>query len=188
MAIILRCPECRVKFKWDFTDKKRWPEACPNPKCKAEMGGDKDDDVICMPSLKGAATSRIDASYRELETSSEARMHMAAADAGCSASDMSALKITNLRDNVQIGETYMPEVRNEVTATMEAAQQRGIQMGFTGQNGAEYGGAVQTGPAPNAGAKMRTSLQQMHAQRSGGYATSDMPALETRQPGYRIRG
>jgi hypothetical protein len=160
MAVILKCPECREKFRWEFSDASRWPKACPL--CKADIGVDDDDGVICMPALKGAATSRIDASYRELETSSERRMEQAAQDAGCSVSEMSALKITDIKTGVKPGESYVPEVHNAVTERMDQMKQMGAQVGFAGAAAAELAGAVRTGPHPNAGANTLARIQRMN--------------------------
>lgn len=186
MAVILKCPACEDKFKWDFAAQSKWPKACPL--CGVSMGEEVPDDEIRMPALRSARTKATDESYRQLEKSSEHRMEQAAQMAGVSASDMSALKITDLKTNIVPGESYMPEVRNEVTQSMDQIKARGGQIGFTGAAGSEYTGAVQTGPLPNAGAKMRTALQNHHASLSHGFAVSDRPALETTQPGYRRRG
>lgn len=186
MAVILKCPACEKKFRWDFASEDKWPKACPM--CGERMDEGMEDDVIRMPSLRSAKTDVVDQTYRQMEQSSEFRMEQAAQLAGTSASDMSALKITNLKTGVKPGESYMPEVNNAVTQAMDAVRQRGGQIGFTGGAGAEYSGAVQVGPTPNAGAKTRTMLQAHHAQATGGAGVSDRPALETQQPGYRRRG
>lgn len=186
MAVVLKCPECSQKFRWDFATEDRWPKACPM--CGAVMDDGKNDDVICMPALKSPQTDSVDRSYRQIEVASEHRMEQAAQLAGTSVSEMSSLKITDLKTGVKPGESYMPEVNNSVTQTMDQIRQRGGQIGFTGADGAGYSGAVQTGPLPNAGAKMRTVLQQHHAIATNGNAVSDRPALETAQPGYRRRG
>lgn len=186
MAVILKCPSCEDKFKWDFAAQSKWPKACPL--CGVSMGEEVPDDEIRMPSLRSAKTAVIDNSYRQLEQSSETRMEKAAELAGTSVSDMSALKITDLKTNIVPGESYMPEVTNSVTQAMDQIKARGGQIGFTGAAGAEYSSGVQTGPLPNAGAKMRTALQSHHAGISHGSAVSDRPALETVQPGYRRRG
>lgn len=186
MAVVLKCPECRKKFRWLVDSEDKWPDACPL--CGVKMGHDVPDDVIMMPSLRSAKTKVIDSSYRELEASSEHRMYQAAEAAGCSPSEMAGLKITDIKTGVKPGESYVPEIRNSVTEQMEMIKARGGQAGFTGTTGAEYSTAVQTGPAPNTGAKMRTALQSMHAARTGGAGVSERPALETLQPGYRRRG
>ena len=180
MAYSLRCPDCRGKFPWDV--KAIFPRFCPL--CQSDIGIDTDDSVIPMPSLRSAATKAADGVYRQMEKGSEFRAEKAAEMAGCSVEDMSNLKITNMNTGLKPGETAAIEVKNTVTEFM---QQTGIG-GFRQDAGSAYSGAVQTGPAPNAGARMRTGLQEHHARISGGMAVSDRPALETQTPNYRRRG
>jgi hypothetical protein len=137
-----------------------------------------------MPAILGRRTKVADQVYRDMEAGSEKRMHLAAEVGGGTASDYASLKITNMQDNLRAGDVAAMPVRNAVTEHME----RTGQGGFAGGDAVGYSGAVQTGPFPNAGAKMRTTLQQHHAAMSHGSAVCDVPAVETRQPGYRRRG
>jgi len=183
----LRCPDCLGKF----ISKTISPDRCPL--CNFIIPQDDDDGVVEIkaPFIRSARTDSIDKVYTDIEKSSEVRMEKAAemAGNGTSASDMSGLKITDLRTNIGVGDIYAPELPpNPVTQQMEALNKRGGHFGFAGSNGAEFSGAVATGPVPNAGAKVRTMIQQRHGEISGGTAVSDLPALETMQPGYRRRG
>ena len=137
------------------------------------MGEEKDDNVVCLPAFISAKTKANDKVYREIETSAAGRAEMA---------DDPSLKITNMKDNTHEGEIAHVPIVNDVTKAMDAINARGGQVGWQGQNGAEFSGAVQTGPYPNRGARVRSML---HAQNG---AVSDRPALETQQPGYRTRG
>jgi len=180
MALKLRCPHCRKTFAWKSgTD---MPDDCPL--CHKFVGNDRDDADIVMPAILGHRTKVADQVYRDMERGSEHRTHLAAELGGGSASDYSGLKITDMRDNLRQGDIAAVPVRNAITEHME----RTGQGGFAGAEGVGYSGAVQTGPFPNAGAKMRTTLHQHHAAISQGAAVCDRPALETRQPGYRRRG
>jgi hypothetical protein len=180
MALVVRCPVCRKKFSWKSgTD---LPDECPL--CDAKVGSDRPDDEIVMPSLRSARTSVADRVYRDMEKGSEQRMNLAAEVGGGTPSDYSGLKITDMKDNLRAGEIAAMPVRNAVTDHMEKYKQGG----FVGGDGTGYSGAVQTGPFPNAGAHMRTSIQQHHADISRGTAVSDRPANEVMQPGYRRRG
>jgi hypothetical protein len=180
MALKLRCPHCRKKFAWKSgTD---MPDDCPL--CGKYVGTDRDDADIVMPAILGQRTKIADQVYRDMEKGSEHRTHLAAEMGGGTASDYSNLKITDMKDNLRAGEIAAMPVRNAVTEHMERFKQGG----FAGSEGVGYSSAVQTGPFPNAGAKMRTTLQQHHATISHGAAVSDVPAIETRQPGYRRRG
>lgn len=159
MAVVLKCPDCEQKFRWDFADEQRWPKACPL--CGANTDHGVPDDVIVMPALRSPKTAATDESYRQLERSSEHRMEQAAAAAGTSVADMSALKITDLKTNIVPGETYVPEVRNAVTERMDQMKQMGAQVGFAGAAASEFAGQVKTGPYPNAGAKAMQSIQRL---------------------------
>lgn len=169
MAFALRCSECRKAFKWEPL--KAHPRYCPL--CQADLGEEKPDNVICLPAFISPKTRANDQVYRSIEQSAEKRAELA---------DDPSLKITNMRDNVHEGEISAMPVVNEVTKAMDAINARGGQVGWQGQNGAEFSSAVQSGPYPNQGAKMRSMIQRENGM------VSDRPALETQQPGYRVRG
>jgi len=143
VKVRLQCPECAHKFY----AKTAFPECCPN--CAYEYQ-EPDDTVIPMPSLRSATTKATDKVYRDMETSSIHRAEEAARMAGVPVSEMSHLKITNLRDNVQIGETYAMPVKNSVTDAMDAMRARGIQAGFV--DGSSFAANVNQGFAPRSGA------------------------------------
>lgn len=184
MGVRIKCPFCDVKFGWDIAAL-GWPDQCP--KCKQFVGTDRADDDICMPSIRTMRTKIIDKTFDDMSKGSEIRAQAAAEMTGASASEMSGLKITDLNTGMREGDIAVKEVRNDVTAHMEAMNARGAQFGFQGANGVGHSGAVQAGPFPNAGAKFQTSLRQMHAERTNYQAVGDLPALETMQPGYRRR-
>ena len=57
MAFGLKCPECRKSFRYDPMG--GHPRFCPL--CKADIGGDEqDDNVICIPAFLSAATKATD--------------------------------------------------------------------------------------------------------------------------------
>lgn len=177
MAILFKCPDCAGKFKWAAATEE-WPKHCPL--CGAYVGIDDDKDEVVMPFLRSARAKANDQVYRDIEKSSEHRAELAAEAAGVPVSEMAGLKITNLSDRKD-DQIAAPRVQNEVTQFMEHNKIGGFQSG-----GVEYSAAVQTGDGANIGARMRTSLQSHHGQTTG--KTSDTPALETQQPGYRRRG
>ena len=177
MSFALRCPDCRKAFKWDVS--KPTPRYCPL--CNADMGQEPDDNVVSIPAFLSAKTRAADQVYRDHERASEVRAEKAAEAAGVPVSEMSALKITNMRDAKHQGDLAAIPVVNEVTKQMDAINARGGHFGWQG-GGAEYSPAVQSGPFPNVGAKMRSAIQRANGN------VSDRPALETQQPGYRIRG
>lgn len=180
-AWILRCPECGTKFRSPTVE---GPEYCPSKECGAYMRDDDEGNVIeiAAPFIRSAKMKATDGVYTALEKTSEFRAEQAAQMAGVSASEMSSLKITNMRDNVKPGESYAPSIAAE-QSRLESA---GAKVQFAGSNASEYSGAVMAGPYPNSGAKMRTALSRLHGANGG--TTGGVPALETQQPGYRIRG
>ena len=86
MAFSLRCPVCRVKFAWDV--KAGWPDYCPNDACQSRIAHDRADDDIVIPFIRHTATKSTDQVYRDIESSSERRAEMAAAEAGISEGDV----------------------------------------------------------------------------------------------------
>ena len=126
--IMVRCPRCRGRFEW----KGKFPSQCPLPNCDYEAS-ESDDAVICMPALRGAAMKANDKVYRDIEKGSEVRAQMAAEMAGVPVSEMSGLKVTNMRDNVREGETYAMPVANEVTKQMDTIRRNGGSAGFDGK-------------------------------------------------------
>ena len=185
MAVILRCPHCETKFKVASGTKDGfgWPDYCPNKQCGVYMGIDHKEEVV-MPIILHASSKTYDKLYRDMERGSEFRAQKAAEELGCSAAEVSSIKITDMKDNPAYGEASVKDVINPVSQFMA---QTGVG-GFQGANGAGYSGAVQSGPFPNVGAHMRTAIQHKHGELTGGVAVSDRPALETSQPGYRRRG
>jgi len=178
MAFGLRCPDCRKSFRYDPLA--GHPRFCPL--CAADMGEEKSDDVISIPAFLSAQTRSKDQVYRDIESSSQVRAEKAAELAGVPVSEMSDLKVTNLRSTKHEGEQAFVPVVNDVTRQMDMLNARGGSVGWQGSNGIQYSSDVQTGPHPNMGAKMRSALQRANGM------VSDRPAIETQQPGYRIRG
>jgi hypothetical protein len=179
MAVRLKCSFCETKFSWDFAAL-GWPEHCP--KCKQFIGTDRADDDIQMPSIRTMRTKIIDSTYTQMEKGSEFRANVAAEMAGVPVSEMSSLKITDMKDGMREGDIAV----KEPVAEMQRLGIKDSRQLFQG-NGAEYGGQVQAGPFPNAGAKFQTAIRQQHAERTNYQAVGDLPALETFQPGYRRR-
>lgn len=138
-----------------------------------------------MPFLRTSGkTAATDKVYRDMERGSEVRAQAAAEMTGASAAEMSGMKITDLNPTKNHGDVAA-KWDHAAAARLGVQNQASL---FKGSNGSEFAGAVQTGPHPNAGAHMRTSLQNYHADLTRGAAVSDRPATEVLQPGYRIRG
>ena len=166
MAFALRCPDCRQSFKWEPT--KPDPRYCPL--CDADLGEPQADNVIAIPAFLSAKTKAGDALYRQAEAASEVRAEKAAELAGCDVSEMSALKITDMRSTKHAGDIAAMPVDNEVTRQMAAVNARGGQFGF-GNNGSEFAVGISTGAVtvnghttqgiePRAGAKTLGKIQR----------------------------
>lgn len=180
MALI-RCPACRVKFKWDIT--RGYPEFCPNEDCSTRIAHDRADDDIVLPFIRSTErTKAVDKVYRDIEQGSEVRAQAAAEMTGAPASEMSSLKITDLRDNQRYGEHAVQLQNNPVSQMM---QQNPHTFGF-GSAGVQYSGQVSSGDAPNMGAHMRNFIRNEHSKT--GHSTSEVPTIETHyNPNYRFR-
>jgi hypothetical protein len=169
---VLICNDCRTRIPFDDG---QWPDACPG--CGRDTSLPVTDE-IALPAFispKKAATDKV---YRDMERASEVRAQQAADILGVPASDMSALKITDLNDR-RDAEIAAPSVNNAVTQRMEEMRARGMPTGFGAQ--VDFG-AVSSGPAPNAGAHARVRLQRALPP----VAMAPEP-LEVTQPGYRRR-
>lgn len=177
MAFLIRCPLCRDKFSHDAT--KPFPDECPS--CHEFIGSGRDDTVITMPALRSAATKANDDVYRQMERSSEHRAEQAAQMAGVPVSEMSDLKITNLRDNKGYGDVMAPPPPNLGSFGGGAPVPMPMQLSDPMRASA----LSSQGPHPNAGARTQTLVRQMHA--NTGQFVGDRPALETEMPGYRRR-
>ena len=132
----LQCPQCTHKF-YSVT---MFPDCCPSCGYVYEP---PDDNVISMPAIRSAVARSVDGVYRDMDRSSEVRAEQAAAMAGVPVSDMSGLKITNLRDNTREGEIAAMPVANDVTRQMDFMQSRGGTVGFAG--GSEFKAGIATG-------------------------------------------
>ena len=171
--IMVRCPRCRGRFKWAG----KFPTHCPMPGCDYEAP-ELDDTVICMPSLRGAAMKSNDQVYRDIEKSSEVRAQMAAEAAGVPVSEMSNLKVTNMRDDVRTGETYAMPVRNAVTQQMDIIRRNGGSVGF-GTQAQAFAQQAQS-QAPKAGINASDSVNRAFQQRE-----QELRGASNRRGGWR---
>lgn len=155
---ILRCPDCGVKFKSPTSE---GPEFCPNKDCGISMRDDEDTVIeISAPFIRSRKTTATDQVYRDIEKTSETRMHLAAEQAGVSASDMAGLKITNMRDNVKPGESYDIPVQNAVTQRMDEMKAKGMPIGFAGAEMKEFIAGAKAGPHANAGVRTLNTFKR----------------------------
>ena len=176
MAIVLRCPDCGVKFRWDTKSESSWPKYCPE--CGAYVGIDGKPGVV-MPYLKTGVAKSVDKVYRDMEAGAEQRAQMAASMLGVPVSDMADLKLTNLRDDPRSGQPAHVPVVNDVTRMMDANP--GIQ-----SFGPQLSASVRVGPDANAGLRTGHMVRQAHGETYGHHLVHDTPPLEILQ--RRARG
>jgi DNA-directed RNA polymerase subunit RPC12/RpoP len=154
MAVRYRCPDsdCRKTFPWDSADDP--PSLCPH--CGYRYA-ERDDTVVYMPNILSDRSKSIEKVARGVMDGSEVRAELAAEAAGCSVSDMSALKVTNLNDG-RHSEFATKDVSNPVTEVMAAAP------GLTGfqANGAAFAAGTSQGPYARAGAGFASKLTNLH--------------------------
>ena len=163
MAVVLKCPACREKFKYDISE--GWPDACPI--CKVDINNRVPDNVVVMPAFLRQKSKNNDAVARGIMDGSEKRAELAAATAGVPVSEMAGLKITDLNDRNDAEYSAKDEV-NDVTRHMDFIKSRGGQVGFGSTQGAEFAaqahapvmidGQLKT-IEPYAGARARNRVQ-----------------------------
>lgn len=158
MPIVLKCPACREKFKYDVSE--GWPDSCPI--CKTDINNRRDDDDVVMPNILSFKTRNNDKVARDIMDGSTQRAEMAAVMAGTSVEDMASLKVTNLNDRND-AQFSAVEVRNPVTERMDAMQAAGLPTGFgAGPTDAmARAAAAHTGDSPYAGLRERNRLQKL---------------------------
>lgn len=172
MGFKLKCPSCRGSFAWN--PREGMPDLCAL--CGEKVGHDTADDIVFCPAIRtNAKTRSVDEVYRQMEAGSITRAQIAAEMTGAPVSEMSDLKITNMRDNQRQGDMAVSLPANPVSELMAAAPNT---YGFSGA-GQAYGGAVSSGPLPNRGAQMRGVLQEVH--QSHGNVISDIASQGRRR-------
>lgn len=154
MAVRLKCSECRQTFLWDTKDK--LPRYCAA--CGFDMGEPRADDDVCMPSIRTMRMKAADKVYRDMERGSEFRAQAAAEMAGVPVSEMSELKITDLKSSKHPGEVAAPPVNNDVSKIIQA--QSGV-YGYQSR-GAQFAAANAAGPPPIDRMKTQNGIKTMH--------------------------
>jgi hypothetical protein len=178
MPVILKCPACREKFKYDVSN--GWPDECPI--CKTDINNRRADDDVVMPNILSYKTKSKDKVARDVMDGSETRVELAAAMSGTSTSEMSALKITDINDRND-AQFSVKEINNPVTQQMELIKARGGQIGFGATQGADYAANAHTGVEPYAGARTRSQLQRV----MNPIGQAPLPREIADNPNYRPR-
>jgi hypothetical protein len=176
MAVVLKCPACEKKFKYDVTQ--GWPDFCPL--CSADINNRVPDNVVVMPAFLSQKSKNNDKVARDIMDGSEKRAELGAAMAGVPVSEMSNLKITNLNDRKD-AEFSAVEVNNPVTQRMAEMQARGMPTGFGVAEAQNFATQAHTGVAPHAGLRSRNRVQAALAP----IGSAPLPLEITNNPNYR---
>jgi len=178
MAVILKCPACREKFKYDVSQ--GWPDECPI--CKTDINNRRADDDVVMPNILSFKTKNNDKVARDIMDGSVQRAEMAAVMAGTSVEDMAGLKITNLNDRNDTQFATKDEV-NDVTRHMDVMKAQGMPVGFGAGSAQAMGQAAQAhvGDSPYAGLRERNRLQKFLPP----IGQAPLPRQITDNPNYR---
>ena len=154
MAVLLKCPLCREKFRYDTSD--GWPDFCP--RCGQDINNRVPDDVVVVPNILSFRTKNNDKVARDIMDGSETRAELAAATAGVPASEMASLKITDLNDRKDT-QFSAPDVNNAVTQRMDQMRAAGLPTGFGVAEAQGFAAQAHAGPEPYAGLKARNRVQ-----------------------------
>ena len=181
MAVILKCPACREKFKYDVSQ--GWPDECPI--CKTDINNRRADDDVVMPNILSFKTKANDKVARDIMDGSVQRAEMAAVMAGTSVEDMSNLKITNLNDRNDTQFATKDEV-NDVTRHMDSMAAAGLPTGFNAGSAdamarASMAHQVPQGDVAYAGLRERNRLQRLLPP----VGQAPLPRQITDNPNYR---
>jgi hypothetical protein len=185
MAVLLKCPACREKFRYDVSQ--GWPDECPI--CKTDINNNRDDDDVVVPNILSFKTKNTDGVARQVMDGSETRAGLAAAMAGVPVSDMSSLKITDLNDRND-SQFAAKEVVNPVTQQMDMIRARGGQIGFGATEAQAFATNAHapvmidnkpTPVEPYAGLRARNQLQRV----MNPIGQAPLPKQITDNPNYR---
>ena len=145
-----------------------------------------------MPHIATGTAKNVDGYYKATEEGADHRAVMAQEMFGMDKADASVMRVTDMKDGMREGDIAAVPVQNSVTQMMQQVNQaQPNTMGHTSQ-GLNWSANTSQGPAPNAGLRAMRDVKNAHRKftQSAGHAgtvVSDVPALETQQPGYRRR-
>lgn len=185
-----RCPEqqCRAVFNYLHHPNEAEDPVRFCPKCGFDCQADEDNPPtveVAAPHVQNYAVVKgADYTYRAMEESSAHHALMAAEMAGCDASEMASLKITDTKDNLQYGEIGVMPVQNSVTQAMQQSPGAGhgggvVQIGGVNHTPVSLAAAAHTGDDKFAGLRAMSSIiRPAHAKVGGGALSSEIVPLE----------
>lgn len=164
------CPDCEGQFTTLTDDREGPPRFCQC--CGNDMSADP--EVIPYFSRVGkSANQTLDKTYRAMESASIARAEEAASMMNVPVSEMSHIKMTNMRDNVREGDTsYIAPPSQE-----QAIMRNGVAPASSADVAALRGGAALGSPPPatglrppSPGSQMLDKLRPMHTAQAAAMA------------------
>lgn len=161
-----QCPDCEGVFEHLHM---RGTDAPPAfcPLCGAPTGDVEAE--VSAPHIRRAIGKSGDDVYRAMENSANQRAEAAAEHLGVDVSEMGAMKITDMKDNVSVGEISAVAAPNPVSTFMGNTGVGGLQSAEAAQG---YAAAAQTGPFAGAGNAAREALVGGHAARAARMAAA----------------
>ena len=173
------CPACQHQFTYDHHPS---VAADPVPRYCSHCGFDSQGEFEtppAMPAIGKGLVQRTDNLLRAGEEGGQFRADIARERFGLDAEGANMLR-----------DVSAAPVNNAVTQAMAALPQGTV--GFNPTNAAAYSAKVSTGMYPNAGARAMQAVRGAHqafvaGAGHAGPTSSEIPALETVQPGYRKR-
>jgi hypothetical protein len=163
-----RCPECSGTFEFFHhpnVEEDPAPRYCPL--CGFDSHADEEKPyggVIEAPHVRNVPVVKGgDNTYEAMVQASETNAVAAAEMAGVDASEMSNMKITDMKDNLREGDDAVAVDSTPVAQVMQQAP--GV-FGFQGYDSAAgYASAVRTGPEAFAGMKAASVVRAGHTDR-----------------------
>jgi hypothetical protein len=164
------------------------PRYCP--KCGLDSEDEEPIPAVTSPHIALSIKGVVDNLHREMEAGAEFRAQKAQEQFGLDTADANSMKLGDMKDGLRAGDTSDVPVQNDISRLMTAAPPG--MFGFQGGQGVGYSGPVSQGPFPNMGARTQKAVREAHVANTAdprhvGHKTSSVPALETTQPGYRVR-
>jgi len=155
-----QCPDCEGVFEHLHMRSTEEPPAfCPL--CGASTA--EVEPEVSSPHIAKSIGKVADQVYRDMEDGATQRANMAAEHLGVDASEMSAMKITDMKDNMREGDTANGVAANPVSTFMQQTGVGGMQ---SATNAAGYAAATRVGAFAGAGEAVRQGVVQGHQQRA----------------------
>ena len=116
----LQCRLCGERFRWNAAD---FPDECPI--CKQYIGRDGRPE-IAAPHIALRIGKSADNVYKAMENGADHRANVASEFLGVPKSELSDMKITNLRD-ANVGESSAPSIEKNLNSLAAFSQQQAAQ-------------------------------------------------------------